>query len=167
VHDGRFRDAHVLRHAAFSDVFLEAEDVVHFAHPVLAGFAELALFAGHDLLGDDLVTDLDAEVLFTALAHLLDVTEELVPRNHRRLDPWAFAAPEHRRARVTLAVTGADAAGADADDQLIGTRLGHADTLQTVVFWCMADDGLHGVLCVLFHDDSPFETAEEFSLYDL
>lgn len=55
-------EAHVLRHAALGHDALEAEDVVHLAHPVLAGAAIAALLARHDLLGDDAVAERDTEV---------------------------------------------------------------------------------------------------------
>ena len=80
VHERRRRDAHELRHAAVGDFALEAEDVVHLAHPVLARAAIAAALARHDLLGDHAVADGDAEMLGGAFAELLDVAEELVAR---------------------------------------------------------------------------------------
>ena len=80
VHARGRRDAHELRHAAVGHLALEAEDVVHFAHPVLAGAAVAALVAGHDLLGDDAIAERDAEMLGRAVAQRLDVAEELVAR---------------------------------------------------------------------------------------
>ena len=118
------RNSHVLRHSAVGDLALEAEDVVHFAHPVFAGAAIAAALAGDDLLGDHPVAHRDAEMLGGALAQRLDVAEEFVARDDRRLDPRIGAAPEHLGARPALAIAGADAAGGDADHHLPRTGTG-------------------------------------------
>src|SRR6185437_12665770 len=146
VHDRRARDAHELRHAAVGHVALEAEDVVHFAHPVLAGAAVAASLAGNDLLGDDALAQRNAEMLARAVAKRLDVTEELVTWNHRRLDPGIGATPEHFRARPAFAVARADAAGADANHHFARTRDGPRELLHAIVLGRVADDRRHSCI---------------------
>src|SRR5690348_12772130 len=120
--DSGRRNTHVLGHAAVGDFALKAEDVVHFAHPVLAGFAITALAARHDLLGDHAVADLHAEMFCRAFAEFLHEAEELVPRNYRRFNPRTRAAPEHLRARMAFAIARADPACGDADHQFMRSR---------------------------------------------
>jgi hypothetical protein len=57
VHARGRRDAHEVGHAAVGDDALEAEDVVHLAHPVLAAGAVAAAVARNDLLGDHALAD--------------------------------------------------------------------------------------------------------------
>ena len=50
-------------------------------HPVLAAQAEPALPAGHDLFGDDPVTDLDSKMLAAEVVDMGDGADELVSRD--------------------------------------------------------------------------------------
>ncbi len=137
------RQEHVFGHAAVGDDPLEAEDVVHLAHPVLARAAEAALVARHDLLGDHGLTLPHPEMLGCTSAELVHVAEELVPWDDRRLHVGVVPAPEHLGALPALAVARADPTGADPDHHLVwaGRRTRHL--LDSVILRAVADDRRH------------------------
>ena len=137
-------EAHVLGPGAVGDAFLKTVDVVPFAHPVLARAAVPALAAGHDLLGDGLVADLEAMRLRGAIPELDDGAEELVARDDGSLDP-GIVAPEHGPAGVALAVGPTDACGVDADDHLARAGVRPRNGLETVVLRAVVHDRGHGV----------------------
>jgi len=132
----RFRGkAHVLRHAAVH-VALEAVYVVAFAHPVFAAAAVAALLARDNLFRDQSVAELVASLARGVLADLDGAADELVAGDHRRLDVARLAAaiaPERRSAFERLDVAGADAAGLDFDDDVVGPGARHVHRLQAVV----------------------------------
>ena len=83
-------EPHVLGHAAI-DVVLEPVDVVLLAHPVFAAAAIAAMLARDDLLGDQPVADLVLACGGDIGAHLDGAAQELVARDHRRLDVAGLA----------------------------------------------------------------------------
>ena len=96
-------------------VAVEAVDVVWCAHPVLPSQAEPAPPAGHDLLGDHPVTDIDTPALPALIVDGDDLADEFVARDDfgsRGGGPDPVA-PVLDRAVVALEVTGADPDGLD------------------------------------------------------
>src|SRR5260221_3550004 len=83
--DGFFRVTNVLGEAAIH-IVLEPISVVLFAHPVLTRLAKAAFPARNDLLGDDPVSELKFSLFLDVSAELDHVSDELVSRNHGRLD---------------------------------------------------------------------------------
>ncbi|SQA56244.1 Uncharacterised protein [Burkholderia cepacia] len=143
VDDRGGRNAHVFGHPAVGHLALEAEDVVHFAHPVLARPAITALAARHDLLGDHAVAQRHAEMLGRAVAERFDMAEKFMAGNHGRLHPRARAAPEHLRARIALAVARANPARGDADHELVRAGVRLRDLFDAVVLGAVANDRGH------------------------
>ena len=146
VHQRTRREDHVAGHRARRTA-LEAVDVVRGAHVVLPADAVATLPAGHDLLAGDAVTLRHTPALGRCVVESDDTSDELVPRDHRRLDVRrpVLVTPELGGAVIALQVAGADADGFHPDQRFAWSRHGHRDLLQPVVFGAVADDRLHGV----------------------
>ena len=140
------REDHVLGHGT-GRTPLEPVDGVRGAHPVLAAAAVTTLPAGHDLLGGDPVTDVDAPALRGGLVELDHPADKLVPGHDRglRVRRPVLVAPELRGSVVALQVAGADADRLDPDECLAWSSDGPRELLEAVVAGTVVDHGLHGV----------------------
>src|SRR5205085_3011244 len=115
------------------------------AHPVLAVLAEAALATGDDLLGHHVVADGHVVPFGGTLTQGGNRAGELVARHHGSLAVAAPAilAPEEHAAGEALDVAGADARGANLDQDLARSRLWPRDLLYPVIVRPMAHHGLH------------------------
>src|SRR4051794_27682269 len=116
MHDRVGRVDRVLGHAA-DEIFLEAEDRMHLAHPVLATAAEAAFPTRDDLLGDDSIPEANTVSLGCALSEGDDMTGEFVTGDGRRfaVAALAVAAPEELAPQPALHIGSANATGINFD----------------------------------------------------
>ena len=133
-------------------IFFEAEHSAALAHPVFAGAAEMAVAAGHDLLGADIITDGNAGDL---ALDVHDLAVEFMAGDAGRLHVAVRlgGAPDADAAVECLQVAGADAAGLDLQQDLTVLQFRKREIFIPVVAGCVSNNSLH----CLFHKSKPPE----------
>ena len=138
---------HVFGHATFSNILLKTADIMHLTHPVLSGAAKTAFGARHDLLGDDVIADLNVVKLGRTFAQSLHNPPIFMARNNRRLYPTGTTistTPEHIRSAVGFYVSSANTTGFDLHQNLTRPYFWFGNVImQTVITWAMTKNSLH------------------------
>src|ERR1700704_3425507 len=125
---------HVLSKTAVY-VVLKSVNIVLLTHPIFTPLTESTLPTGNDLFRDKAVANLHVSSLGHILPQLNHVTEKFVARNHWRFDirRLTVAAPERFCAHIRFNITGADAAGLNFDNNIIGTGTRYRYFFQPVI----------------------------------